>query len=107
MLQKRAENLGIKHLIMGREDKKVALQELLEELKINAQNTAYVGDDLPDLGAVLIAGLGIATANAHGELKKRADWVTSYSGGAGAVREVCDFILDCKGLSEQIIDQHS
>lgn len=107
MLEKRANDLGIKHLIMGREDKKTALIALLEQLKIDAQNAAYVGDDLPDLGAVLHAGIGIATANAHPALKARADWVTAIKGGKGAVREVCDFILECKGLMDEIIEQHS
>lgn len=93
LVQRRAGNLGIRHLLQGREDKLVALRELTAELDIPLDEVAYVGDDWPDLPAILAAGLGIAVANAHGELRTRADHVTALAGGRGAVREVCDLIL--------------
>ncbi len=98
IIKYRAENLGIKQLIQGREDKLLALQEILAETDLSAEHVAYVGDDLPDLPAICFAGLGIAVANAHGFVAKHADWQTSLSGGKGAVREVCDLILDAQGL---------
>lgn len=97
LVERRANNLGITHLLQGREDKLVALRELSAELGIALENMAYVGDDWPDLPAIRAAGLGIAVANAHGELHTHADYVTRLEGGRGAVREVCDLLLKAKG----------
>lgn len=93
LVERRAKNLGITHLLQGREDKLVALRELSAELGIALDNMAYVGDDWPDLPAIRAAGLGVAVANAHNELHTHADYVTRLEGGRGAVREVCDLLL--------------
>lgn len=93
LVARRARNLGIEHLMQGREDKLVALRELSAQLGIALEHIAYVGDDWPDLPAIRAAGLGVAVANAHAELRLHADYVTTLEGGRGAVREVCDLIL--------------
>lgn len=93
LVARRARNLGIPHLLQGREDKLVALRELTGQLGLPLTQVAYVGDDWPDLPALLKAGLGIAVANAHQELRVHADYVTKLAGGRGAVREVCDLLL--------------
>lgn len=93
LVERRARNLGIAHLLQGREDKLVALRELTATLGLPLEAVAYVGDDWPDLPALLAAGLGVAVANAHEELRQRADHVTRLPGGRGAVREVCDLVL--------------
>lgn len=93
----RAKQLGIRHVAQGRDDKLVALTELSEDLHIPIQQTAYIGDDLPDLSAVIAAGLGMTVPNGHGELKKYADGITTRAGGAGAVRELCELILKAQG----------
>lgn len=93
LVERRAKNLGIAHLLQGREDKLVALNELSTKLGIALEHVAYMGDDWPDLPAIIAAGLGIAVANAHSELHTRADYVTTLEGGRGAVREACDLLL--------------
>lgn len=93
LVARRAKNLGIAHLLQGREDKLVALRELIATLGISLDAVAYVGDDWPDLPAIMSAGFGVAVANAHPELRQRADYTTQFAGGRGAVREVCDLIL--------------
>lgn len=93
LVARRAQNLGITHLLQGREDKLVALKELTASLGYDLDEVAYVGDDWPDLPAILAAGFGVAVANAHHELRSRADHVTTLSGGRGAVREICDLLL--------------
>tara|TARA_R110002167_G_scaffold323016_2_gene528935 strand:- start:389 stop:928 length:540 start_codon:yes stop_codon:yes gene_type:complete len=98
LTEKRAKDLGIKHITQGREDKKIALLELCKSLDISASEVAYVGDDLPDLSAITLSGVGFTVPNAHSYIKKHADLCTSLSGGEGAVREVCDLILSAKGL---------
>lgn len=93
VVERRATNLGIEHLAQGREDKLTALNELLEKLGIKLEEVAYLGDDLPDLGAIRAVSLGIAVANADGFVRQHADAVTSARGGYGAAREFCEFIL--------------
>jgi 3-deoxy-D-manno-octulosonate 8-phosphate phosphatase (KDO 8-P phosphatase) len=97
---RRARDLGISFILQGREDKKIALQELSDELNIAFENIAYVGDDLPDLSAIISSGLGITVPNAHFFVKEHADYCTNLAGGQGAVREVCDLILDAQALLE-------
>jgi len=99
---RRARDLGINLILQGREDKKVALKELSDELGIAFDNIAYVGDDLPDLSAIISSGLGITVPNSHFFVKEHADHCTNAAGGQGAVREVCDLILEAQGLLENI-----
>ena len=93
----RHEELGVDRLIGNARDKRTALLELCEELKVSPERTAYVGDDLPDLGAFAACGLRIAVADAAREVRQSADWVTRASGGHGAAREVCEAILKARG----------
>ncbi len=99
---RRARDLGIDYILQGREDKKIALQELSHELEISFDKIAYVGDDLPDLSAIVHSGLGITVPNGHYFVKENADYCTNALGGQGAVREVCDLILSAKGLLENV-----
>lgn len=101
---RRARDLGIGLILQGREDKKVALEELSSELEIPFNNIAYVGDDLPDLSAIISCGLGITVPNGHYYVREHASHCTKATGGQGAVREVCDLILEAQGL---LTDIHS
>jgi len=103
---RRARDLGIEQILQGRQDKLVALRELCTELSIPLKQTAYMGDDLPDLQAILGAGLGITVPNGHWYVREQAPWCTQLEGGAGAVREVCDLILQARGLLADLHDQY-
>lgn len=94
MVARRATELGIHHLIQGREDKLAALEELLVSLEIDLQNVAYMGDDLPDIDAIISAGLGACPADAASAVLEKANWIASLNGGEGCVREFCDYLLD-------------
>ncbi len=92
-LRVRLAELGVKHVILGREDKLLALRELMEQLGITSvAKVAYVGDDLPDLPAIKAAGLGLTVADAHPDVLSAAQACTARRGGAGAVREICDLL---------------
>ncbi|MFZ5722314.1 MAG: KdsC family phosphatase [Pseudomonadota bacterium] len=98
IVKRRARELGIDNLLLqGREDKLVALRELAQQTGIALDAIAYCGDDLPDLPAIRAAAFGIAPANAHGLVREHADWVTTAAGGAGAVREITDFLMQAQG----------
>lgn len=105
IVQRRATELGIKHVIQGREDKRLALQELCRLLDLEPQHCAYMGDDLPDLGAVLAAGVGMTVADGAAALIEAADWVSTLPGGRGAVREACEYLLAARGALEPAIDR--
>ncbi|MCP5162987.1 MAG: HAD-IIIA family hydrolase [Hahellaceae bacterium] len=96
LVARRARDLGIVHLTQGREDKLVALQELLSNLNLTLDQVAYIGDDLPDLSAICSVGLGITVASGDDFVKAHAAWCTEKSGGAGAVREVCELLMACQ-----------
>jgi 3-deoxy-D-manno-octulosonate 8-phosphate phosphatase (KDO 8-P phosphatase) len=102
VVERRARNLGINHLFQGREDKLVALDELLAELGLGYEEVAYLGDDLPDLPAIRRAGLGMAVASADAFVRQHADGVTQARGGEGAAREFCELILRAQGNLEAV-----
>lgn len=97
MVAKRAADLGIAHVIQGREDKGVALADLAGQLGVAPHETGYAGDDEPDVSALQWAQLSFAPANAHDCAKQAADHHTLRRGGDGAVREICDAILAQRG----------
>ncbi|WP_048308359.1 HAD family hydrolase [Halomonas sp. PR-M31] len=106
MVTRRAEALGIEHVIQGRDDKFEALQSLLAQLNMELQQVAYCGDDLPDLSAIKHAGLGISVPNAPLYIREHADWVTERPGGHGAVRDICDSLLAWQGHWPAIFDTY-
>jgi 3-deoxy-D-manno-octulosonate 8-phosphate phosphatase (KDO 8-P phosphatase) len=93
----RAEELDIAHVYQGQSDKRECLRQIVEALNLQPEQTAFVGDDLPDLPAMSTCGLAVAVANAHPWVAERAHWQTKLGGGKGAVREVCDLILHAQG----------
>jgi 3-deoxy-D-manno-octulosonate 8-phosphate phosphatase (KDO 8-P phosphatase) len=90
---RRAEELKIPHLVMGRTDKLATLQELAQRLALNPDQCAYMGDDTIDVPAITWAGIGIAPPGAIDAAVAAADYVTQRPAGMGAVREVCDRLL--------------
>ena len=93
----RMSELGISHIYQGVEDKLSALRKLSDELGVPLSRTACVGDDLAELPLMTHVRLGVAVADAHAKLREAAHWSTDKPGGQGAVREVCDLILDATG----------
>ena len=92
-VEQRMAELGVEHVFLGCRNKLPTFNTLLQSLNIPAKNAAYVGDDGPDLPLLEAAGVSIAVANAHADIKPRCDWTTAAPGGCGAVREVCDAIV--------------
>lgn len=83
--------------------KSSALDRILEDYKIKADEVCFVGDDLVDLGLLKKVGLPVAVNNALDEIKSICAYVTSKRGGRGAVREVTELLLKTQGKWEQII----
>ncbi len=98
LLNYRTSQLNIRHFYTGAINKQKAFDHLKETLSLNNDEFAYIGDDLPDLSIMKQVGFSIATANAVRLVKESANWNTELSGGHGAVREACDFILQAQGM---------
>ena len=93
-VEKRMSELGVTWIRQGAQDKLAALRELLDILALGPQSVACVGDDSADLPLFEVARLAIAVADAHPSVKSQAHFITQAAGGQGAVREVCDLILE-------------
>jgi 3-deoxy-D-manno-octulosonate 8-phosphate phosphatase (KDO 8-P phosphatase) len=98
-VSRRCEELGIRHLHQGIDDKASVLAQLLATLDIPARRCACVGDDSPDVPLLAQAGLAVAVADAHPAALAIAHRRTRLPGGAGAVREVCDWLLAARRRS--------
>lgn len=111
MVDKRATEMGVDYVVQGRDDKLIALNELLSSLdpalNITAADCAYMGDDLPDIKALQTVGFAATVPNAHSEVINRSDMVTTRTGGNGAVREICDLILKGHGHYQDFIGQYT
>ncbi len=101
LIESRMRQLGIEHFFAGQTNKQHAYDTLKHRLQLTDAQFAYIGDDLPDYPIMQQVGLGVAVANAVHAVKRGADVVTQQAGGHGAVREICDLILQAQGLMEK------
>lgn len=93
----RMQNLGITLLYQGIGNKLETLHELLAAQGLRPEEAGYMGDDIVDIRIMDACGFSAAPADSHDLAKKYARFVSSKNGGRGAVREVCEFILDAQG----------
>jgi 3-deoxy-D-manno-octulosonate 8-phosphate phosphatase (KDO 8-P phosphatase) len=105
-VERRAEQLGIAHVMLECHFKRPAIEGLLRETNLTAEKAACIGDDLPDLPVIRYVGFGVAVANAVAEVKEQADYVTTRSGGRGAVREVIEYILKNSGRWDDLMERY-
>ncbi len=96
-VSQRARECEIEFVYQARATKLTVYQEILRTTGVSDAEIAYVGDDLPDLAVLHRVGLAVAVANAAPEVKRAAHFVTSRSGGDGAVREVVELIVKAQG----------
>lgn len=103
VVEKRARELGIKHVYQGELNKLAVYVELIKKMGISDTQVGYVGDDIMDIPLLLRAGLSVTVPDGVSEVKKVVDYVTKKKGGEGAVREVCDLILKAQNKWSIII----
>jgi len=96
----RAQECEVDYVYLGQATKTRAYEECLQKAGVTDEETAYLGDDLPDMPLSRRAGLAIAVANAALELKAISHYVTERQGGEGAAREVVELILKAQGVWE-------
>jgi 3-deoxy-D-manno-octulosonate 8-phosphate phosphatase (KDO 8-P phosphatase) len=102
----RARDLKIKHVFQGIQDKGSVFQEILRQEGLDANQAAFVGDDVMDLPVMRNCGLAIAVANARAEVKAEAHYVTPHAGGEGALRDAIEYILKAQGRWKQVLNDY-
>lgn len=106
VVEHRMANLGVEHVYQGQEEKLPAFEKLISELGFQAHETAYVGDDVIDLPILLRAGFAVAVADAHPLVRQHAHWQTPNAGGKGAVRDICELIMEAQGTLDTIMQRY-
>ncbi len=104
-VEKRFKKFGIRHVYQGVEDKAIVYQMIKKDLGLSDSEIAYMGDDLIDLPVMTKVGLPTAVADADDFVKSYSDWISQYNGGKGAVRELCELILQAQGKLESLRQQ--
>ena len=92
-LKKRLHDLKIAHCHLGVNDKLKVFESLKQSLNVNNDQCCFTGDDVIDLAVMQACGLKFSVANGHFIVRDQADWVSPLTGGAGAVRSICDVLL--------------
>jgi 3-deoxy-D-manno-octulosonate 8-phosphate phosphatase (KDO 8-P phosphatase) len=100
VVKQRSESTGVAHFYQGVDDKLVAFNDLIAKLNIAPEHAAFMGDDVVDLPPMLRCGFSISVPAAPESVKSRAHYVTTKEGGRGAVREVCELIMQAQGTLE-------
>ncbi len=101
----RAKEMRLKHVFQGPIDKGSTAEKLAEELEIDREGIASMGDDLPDLSLFRVSNLKLAPANAVPEVAADADWISQHNGGAGALREAAELILKAQGKWDAMVER--
>lgn len=96
-VMQRLEKLGITDVHMSVLDKKTLIEEYIKKNNLNTSEVLYMGDDLPDLPAMSVAGLPSCPADAANEVKQAAVYISSINGGHGCVRDVIEKVLKLNG----------
>ena len=102
----RARQVGMTYVYQGHIEKIPILEEILADSKIDPAHVAYMGDDLTDATIMRRVGLGIAVANAREQVKRAAHYTTSAAGGDGAVREICELLLQAQGKWDELLRKY-
>jgi 3-deoxy-D-manno-octulosonate 8-phosphate phosphatase (KDO 8-P phosphatase) len=103
VLERRCRELGITELHQGASSKLEETNAILSRLGFAADQLCYVGDDLPDLGPMMVAAVSAAPSDAAPEVRAAATWKLDAAGGRGALREVVERLLRERGAWDAII----
>jgi len=106
IVQRRAEELTVDHIYQGVDHKASAFREIMRRSGRKPAEVCYMGDDWIDLAVLSRVGLAACPANAVPEVQDACHYVTSRSGGHGAVREVCDLIITAKGRQQSLLQRY-
>ncbi|MBN2406431.1 MAG: HAD hydrolase family protein [Elusimicrobia bacterium] len=102
-LEDRAAELGVDKVFSNVENKLIIMKEVLSQYNLEAEVAMYIGDDLLDLGCMKEAGVSCCPADAAADILEESDYVSTYGGGKGAVRQIVEEVLRARGIWEKIV----
>lgn len=106
VVEHRMRNLGIDLIYQGQENKLEGFGDLLERTGLNADQVAYMGDDVVDLPVMRKVGLAIAVSDAHPWVVRHAHWQTPRAGGRGAARDACELLMEARGVLQRELESY-
>lgn len=101
--QQRAQQLGVTLVHQGVKSKIETYSQIVDELLLDDEQVAYMGDDIVDLAVLSRVGLAAAPADAADDVKARVHWVSKADGGRGAARELVELVLRAQGVWETVL----
>ncbi len=103
VVEARCRKLGVS-CVQGLEGKEGVLRQVVAERGLSLERVAYVGNDINDLSCLEAVGFPVVVADAHPNVLPSALLVLSRKGGEGAVRELCDRILEGMASTKGEVD---
>ena len=103
---KRAREMGVELVRQGIARKREEFIAMLKQLGLAPEAAGYMGDDLVDIPVLRRCGFAAAPREAPEPVRQRAQYVSSAPAGGGAVREVCEFILQAQGSLEKLMREY-
>lgn len=105
IVERRGAELGLTEVHTAVNDKLARVNDIAVRLGLGLDEVSFMGDDLPDLRAMLQVGFAVAPASAHPWVRERAHWRTGANAGHGAARELCDLLLAAQDRVDTLIEQ--
>ena len=105
-VNRRVQDLGIKYVFQKAKNKLEIFENLLKELNLTPSEVGYMGDDWLDLPLLVRVGFAATVDDAVPEVLQVAHYVTKRKGGRGAVREVCDLILEANETQSGLLEKY-
>jgi 3-deoxy-D-manno-octulosonate 8-phosphate phosphatase (KDO 8-P phosphatase) len=102
----RARDLKLSYVYQGIQDKLTTFERILADAGVEAEQAAFVGDDVIDLPVMRACGLAVAVANARAEVLREAHLRTRHSGGDGALRDAAEYVLKAQGVWKKIVSSY-
>jgi 3-deoxy-D-manno-octulosonate 8-phosphate phosphatase (KDO 8-P phosphatase) len=103
---KRAQELKMRYIFQDIDNKLTVFKNVLVQAGLKPFEVAYMGDDWLDLALLGRVGLAAAPANAVAEVRDISHFIARKNGGLGAIRELCDFLLEAKGIKQQYLQKY-
>jgi 3-deoxy-D-manno-octulosonate 8-phosphate phosphatase (KDO 8-P phosphatase) len=105
-VERRAQTLGINHVLQGIEDKRTAFSALARDAGLALSQCGFIGDDVLDLPLLRSVGFAASVPNAPAFVQQHVHFVTRARGGTGAVRELCEYIMQAQGSLERALARY-
>lgn len=107
IVKRRGEELGIQEIAQGISNKTAELKKILQKYSnISMEEIAYIGDDLNDLGIIKNVGFSACPIDAVEEVKERVNFISTKKAGAGAVREIIEYLMKKNDTWKDVINHY-